>query len=42
MELMTDKGRGIAFFSWLMGGCREEKDKLFVIVDSKRRKGTLL
>lgn len=42
MELMTDNGRGIVFFSWLMGGCREEKDKLFLVVDSKRRKGTLL
>jgi len=44
MEHMTDhaQGRGIAFCSWLAGGCREDKTRLFLVVDNKRRGGTLL
>lgn len=44
MECMTDKVkvRGIAFFSWLMGGCREDKARPFLVVDSKRGSETSL
>lgn len=44
MECMIDnvKARGIVLFSWLMGGCREDKARPFLVADSKRGSETSL